>query len=313
MADVIILGGGDEARVCSDVLGRAGFAVQHAFELDPDDPSPVIIGEVSGALHVTREAVEQGRHVLMAATHFLTPERLAGLFDIRRRSQALFVWNPRRYHPGFRLVNGLIETDAGWQPRYLRHELLSMDAPSAASVRWSCLEAVALVNALANDEPQIATASALISSKRNSPDLVTMKVAYKNVESLVVVGLGEGIERHETLIAAPTRKVLVDGLSHSAPVRVIDDEALYEPVARWLSCPTASPHELARQQCIAFLEAASQPSLAKQEAAMWLRSLATLDAVERSLASEGAGMLVRAEMPHSSLRVLSDLRPVPAA
>ena len=313
MADVTILGGGDEARVCSDVLARAGFAVQHAFELDPQDPSPVIIGEVSGALHVTREAVEQGRHVLMAATHFLTPERLASLFDIRRRSQALFVWNARRYHPGFRLVSGLMETDAGWQPRYLRHESLSMDAPSAASVRWSCLEAIALVSALANDEPQIATASALINSKRNSPDLVTMKVAYRNVESLVVVGLGEGIERHETLIAAPTRKVLVDGLSHSAPVRVIDDEALYEPVARWLSCPTASPHELARQQCIAFLEAAAQPSLAKQEAAMWLRSLATLDAVERSLASEGAGMLVRAEMPQPALRVLTDLRPVPAA
>src|SRR5688572_5868576 len=154
MADVTILGGGDEARVCSDVLTRAGFAVQHAFELDPHDPSPVIIGEVSGALHVTREAVEQGRHVLMAATHFLTPERLASLFDIRRRSQALFVWNARRYHPGFRLVSGLMETDAGWQPRYLRHESLSMDAPSAASVRWSCLEAIALVSALANDEPQ---------------------------------------------------------------------------------------------------------------------------------------------------------------
>ncbi len=313
MADVTVLGGGDEARISSDMLARAGFAVQHAFELDPRDPSPVIIGEVSGALHVAREAVEQGRHVLIAATHFLTPERLAGLFDIRRRSQALFVWNARRYHPGFRLVSSLIETDSGWQPRYLRHESLSMDAPSAPSVRWSSLEAIALVTALANDEPQIATASSLINARRNAPDLVTMKVAYKNVEALVVVGLGEGIERHETLIAAPTRKVLVDGLSHSAPVRVIDDEALYEPVARWLSCPTASPHELARQQCIAFLEATAQPSCAKQEAAMWLRSLATLDAVERSLASEGAGMLVRAEMPQPAIRVLTDLRPLPAA
>jgi hypothetical protein len=96
-------------------------------------------------------------------------------------------------------------------------------------------------------------------------------------------------------------------------VRVIDDEALYEPVTRWLSCPTASPHELARQQCIAFLEAAEQPALAKSEAAMWLRSLATLDAVDRSLEASGAGMLVRADAPQPRLRVLTDLRPVPAA
>jgi hypothetical protein len=190
---------------------------------------------------------------------------------------------------------------------------MSMDAPSTGAVRWNTLEAIATVTALANDEPQVARASALMNARRNSPDLVSLKVEYRDVEAVLTIGLGEGVERHETLIAAPTRKVLVDGLSHSAPVRVIDDEALYEPVVRWLSCPAASPHELARHQCVAFLEAASQPSLAKHEAAMWLRSLATLEASDRSLAANGAGMLVRAEAPQPKLRVLTDLRPVSAA
>jgi hypothetical protein len=188
-----------------------------------------------------------------------------------------------------------------------------MDAPSTAAVRWNALEAISLVTALAEDQPQVVMANALLNTKRNCPDLLTMKVAYREVESLILVGLGEGIERHETLIAAPTRKVLVDGLSYDAPVRVIDDEALYEPVTRWLSCPTASPHELARQQCVAFLEAAAHPALAKQEAVIWLQSLATLDAVDRSLAANGAGMLIRDEAPQPRVRVLTDLRPVTAA
>jgi hypothetical protein len=313
MADVTILGTGDEARVCGEVLAHASFKVHHAFELDPNDHNPVIVGEVSGALHVTRDAIEAGRPVLIAGTHFLTPDRLGSLFDIRRRNQALFVWNARRYHPGFRLVTGLMESDPNWRPRHLRHEWLSMDAPSTAAVRWNALEAISLVTALAEDQPQVVMANALLNTKRNCPDLLTMKVAYREVESLILVGLGEGIERHETLIAAPTRKVLVDGLSYDAPVRVIDDEALYEPVTRWLSCPTASPHELARQQCVAFLEAAAHPALAKQEAVIWLQSLATLDAVDRSLAANGAGMLIRDEAPQPRVRVLTDLRPVTAA
>ena len=38
------------AGACSDVLTRAGFNLRHAFELDPDDRSPVILGDVHGAL-----------------------------------------------------------------------------------------------------------------------------------------------------------------------------------------------------------------------------------------------------------------------
>jgi hypothetical protein len=316
MTDVTILGGGDEARICRDVLSRAGFSVQQAFELDPRDTTPVIVGEVSGALQVAREAVEAGRHVLMAATHMLTPERLASLLTMRRRSQALFVWNPRRYHPGFRFVGSLKETDAGWRPRYVRHERLTTDAPSQASARWRALNALALVNALCDGEPEKVSATAMMNTKRNAPELLSLKVSYAEVQAAIVVGLGEGIERHETLLAAPTRKVFVDGMSGSAPVRIVDDEAMFEPAAtRWLSCPSPSAHELARQECIAFLEATGQPLAAKHEAALWLRSLAAIESMDRSLSLDGVAIPVAVQAQEPRVRVLMAVRPspVPAA
>ena len=112
MYDVTIIGGGAAANSCYDVLSRNGLRVTRAFELDPDDVSPLILGESHGAYQAARQAAEAGRHILIASPHALSPERLSLLLENRHPTQALFVWSERRYHPGYRLLSGLTEADA---------------------------------------------------------------------------------------------------------------------------------------------------------------------------------------------------------
>ncbi len=296
MVDVTIIGGGLRARDCGEVLSRSGFSLAHSFEVDPSSRSPIILGEVQGAFQLAREAVETGRHLLIAGTQVLTPERLTLLLEHRDPTQGIFVWSDRRHHPGYRFVAGLMESDNTWRPRYLRQEVLSTDHPSSVLFRWRTLEAIALLNSITACEPKTVNATAVFNTKRNAPDLASLSITYRDIEAELLMGLGEAIERRETLMASATRKAYVDELNQSMPIRIIDDEPVNTNSARWLSCTAPSDEELARQQCIAFLDATLHAQRTAEEAAIWQASLATLASMEQSLAGHvPADVVIRPE------------------
>ena len=292
MVDVTIIGGGPRARDCGEVLSRSGFSLAHSFEVDSTSRSPIILGEVQGAFQLAREALETGRHVLIAATQVLTPERLSLLLEHRRQAQCLYVWSDRRYHPGYRFVAGLMESDNTWRPRYLRQEVLSTEHPSSALFRWRTLESLALLNSITASEPKSVNATAVYNAKRNAPDLASLAVSYRDIEAELTVGLGEAIERREMLMASATRKAYVDELNQSMPIRIIDDEPVNANSARWLSCTAPSDEELARQQCIAFLDATLHAQRTVEEAGIWQASLAALASMEQSLSSHAPAEVV---------------------
>jgi hypothetical protein len=293
--DVTIVGGGATANSCHDVLTRNGLSLTRAFELDPDDTSPLILGESHAAYPMARQAVDAGRHVLIASPQVLTPERLSLLLESRGRGQALFVWSERRYHPAYRMLAGLTEADATWRPRFLRSETLSTEPSSAALFRLRALESVGLVAGIAADEPVEVAAHASANTKRNSFDLLNLEVTFPEVEAFIQIGLGEALDRRETLLAADSRKAYVDELEQTAPVRLVDDDAAtgVRRDARWLACLAPSSDDLARGQCIAFLNACLKPKLAQEEALLWHRSLEVLAAMERSLDAHGSSIRVQ--------------------
>jgi len=307
--DVTIIGGGAAANSCYDVLTRAGLNVNRTFDLEPDDRSPLILGEAHGAYSIARQATVSGRHLLLASPQVLTPERLSLLLENRLRSQALFVWSERRYHPGYRLLGGLTEADATWRPRFLRSETLSMEASGPALFRLRTLEAVGLAISIATAEPLEIAARASANVKRNSFDLLNLEITFAELQAFLQVGLGEAVERRETLLAATSRKAYIDELNQTTPVRLVDDDPGFEPRtnARWLACPAPAGGELARQQCIAFLNASFKPKLAEEEATIWRRSLDVMAAMERSLDLRGAYVHVQepAEAPGRSLRLVT--------
>jgi hypothetical protein len=292
--DVTIIGGGNAANSCYDVLTRAGLSVTRTFELEPGDRSPIILGEAHGAFSIARQASEAGRHLMVASPQVLTPERLLLLLENRERSQALFVWSERRYHPGYRLLTGLTEADATWRPRFLRSETLSLEPSSALLFRVRTLEAVGLAISIASAAPVEVAARASASVQRNSFDLLNLEVTFPELRAFLQIGLGEALERRETLLAATSRKAFIDELNQTTPVRLVDDAPGFEQRnnARWLACPSPSSGELARQQCIAFLNATLKPKLAEEEAAIWRRSLDVMAAMERSLDRYGIAVPV---------------------
>ncbi len=308
MYDVTIIGGGPAANSCYDVLTRAGLSVTRTFELEPGDRSPIILGEAHGAYSIARQAAEAGRHLMVASPQVLTPERLLLLLENRDRAQALFVWSERRYHPGYRLLTGLTEADATWRPRFLRSETLSLEASSAGLFRLRTLEAVGLAISIAAASPIEVAARASASIQRNSFDLLNLEVTFPELRAFLQIGLGEAVERRETLLAATSRKAYIDELNQTTPVRLVDDEPGFEPrsSARWLACPSPSSGELARQQCIAFLNATLKPRLAEEEATIWRRSLNVMAAMERSLDRYGIAVPVSepAGAPAHSLRLV---------
>jgi hypothetical protein len=310
MVDVTIIGGGTRARDCGEVLSRSGFSLAHSFEVDTGSHSPIVLGEVEGAFQLARQAMETGRHLLIAGTQVLTPERLTLLLERRRQAQALFVWSDRRHHPGYRFVAGLMESDNTWRPRYLRQETLSTEHPTSALFRWRTLEAIALLSTITASDPKTVNATAVFNTKRNAPDLASLSITYKDVEAHLTVGLGEAMERRETLMASATRKAYVDELNSSMPIRIIDDEPVNAHSARWLSCTAPSSEELARQQCIAFLDATIHANRTVDEAAIWNSSLAALASMEQSLARPGpADVVIRQE--DSRFRVIPGLQTTP--
>jgi len=305
--DITIVGGGAPARACADVLGRAGFRLRHAFEVESGDKTPLILGEVNGAYAIARQAVESGRPVLITGPASLPPERLSLLLEARGRSQALFVWSGRRYHPGYRFVGGLMEADATWRPRYVRLETLGVEPTSSALIRWRTLEALALLTGIAADAPLSAAATATLNALRNAPDLLTIVLAFKDLDAFLQIGLGEALERREMLLAAASRKAFVDELNQSTPVRLVEDEPAGRQAAsaRWVSCAAPTEEELARLQCFAFLDATLKPNLASEEANVWLRALSALQAIDRSLQANGAAVAVSIREEEPRFRVIN--------
>ncbi|HLF79041.1 MAG TPA: hypothetical protein VJB57_16290, partial [Dehalococcoidia bacterium] len=247
MADVTIIGGGSIAAACADTLGRAGFRVQRTFGVETGDRSPIILGEVPSAFVLARQAVESGRHILIASPGSLSPERLSLLLDSRKRSQALFVWSERRYHPAYRFLSALIEADAIWRPRFLRHETLTVEPPAGALSRWLTLESLSLAISLARAPADSVHTHSIANPTRNSPDLLLLMVSFPDLDATIQVGLGEAVERRETLLATADRKAYIDELNQSMPIRVIEDERgiTRGASARWLSCQSPTAHELA--------------------------------------------------------------------
>ena len=189
-------------------------------------------------------------------------------------------------------------------------EVLSTEHPTSALFRWRTLEAIALLSSITASEPRSVNATAVLNAKRNAPDLASLSITYKDVEAHLLVGLGEAMERRETLMASATRKAYVDELNSSMPIRIIDDEPVNASSARWLSCTAPSSEELARQQCIAFLDATLHANRTVDEAAIWRASLAALASMEQSLARPGpADVVIRQE--DSKFRVIPGLQATP--
>lgn len=312
MIDVTIIGSGRLAAACARVLDRAGFNLRRGFEIENDDRSPVILGEINGAYNLARQVVESGRHLLIANPAALTPERLSLLLENRKRSQALFVWSERRQHPGYHLIAGLIESDSTWRPRFLRQETLTAEPTTSGLARWYALEALGLVMSIAGEDASRVEAQNATNVSRNAPDLLSFVVSFPHLKAYVQVGLGEPLERRETLLAAADRKAFIDELNPNTPLRLIEDERSHARggSARWLSCPSPSPDELARQQCLSFLDATLAPQLAVDEARLWLRALATLSAAEQSISS-GASINISVPDALPRFRLIPTLRTNP--
>jgi predicted dehydrogenase len=315
MPDVTIIGGGSNATTCAEVLNRADFSVRRTFELDDEDRSPIILGEVLGAFSVARQALDSGRHLLVANPNALSPERLSLLLENRRSAQALFVWSERRHHPAYRFLGSLIEADTEWRPRYVRQDTLSSELTNAGLARWLTLEALALLIDIAGTPPLRVAGTSVLNPQRHSPDLISLKLHFGELEAHLHVALGEAVDRRETLLAAQNRKAYIDELNSSTPIRLVEEDrtAGGANASRWLSCAAPSEAELARQQCVAFFDATNEVEKAQAEAMLWDRALASLDALEHSIAAAGAPIEVteRAEAPRFRLIVGPGLVPTP--
>jgi hypothetical protein len=289
LVDITIIGGGGAARACTDLLTAAGFDLRRTFAFDNEDRSPIILGEVPAALNIARQAVESGRHLLIANPHQYSPERLGLLYEGRRSAQALFLWSARRYHPSYRFVSSLIQSDPTWQPHHLRHESLTTEPASTGLASWSLIEAASLVTGLTSEAPVSVAASAAMNPLRNANELLNLAVEFPGVQAFILVGLAEAIERRETLIAGQRRRIFIDELSPTVPLRLISDDAGGEqPAARQLSTSIPGAEEAARQQCLAFLDSTLHPAQTQDEAKLWTRAFAIGVASRQSLLNNGA-------------------------
>lgn len=306
MADVVVVGKGFAARSAAEVLSRAGFSLHHSLDLESSGRSPVILGDLTGGLGIAREAIESGRHLLITNPVNLPIERLQMLLDSRRRAQALFVWSERRHHPGYKFISGLIEADGTWVPRFLRMDYLSSEQATSNLLRWRVVESMVLAQSVAAAAPLNVSAHAVANPLRTATDQLQINVELDDYEAFLQVGLGEAIERRETLLAAGDRKAFVDEMNQSVPVRLVDAEPgrLESSPARWVSCPAPAPDELARQQCLGFLEATLDSGLAQREASRWVRALSVLKAMERSLLENGRSIEVARQAEEPRFRLL---------
>lgn len=298
MIDITIIGGGSAARACTDLLTAAGFGLRRTFEFDDEDRSPIVLGELPNAAAVAREAVDSGRHLLIANPSQLSPERISSLFEARRRAQALFLFSTRRFHPSYRFVSSLLEADSTWQPRHLRHETLITGTPSPALAAWTLVETIALVSGLTGSVPVSVSATGAAHPLRSVNELMDLSLEYPRLRAFLLVALGEAMERRETLIAGQDRRLFIDELNQSVPVRLIaEDTGRDHPAARWLSTSAPSAEEMVRQQVLAFLDSTLQPSRVQEEAELWTGAFAVVTAARQSLLQDGAAVAV---LPHES-------------
>ncbi len=298
--DIVVTGPGSILTDCRHLLARAGFQV--ADSLAEDEACPVILGDLPHLFSQALELIEAERHVLIANPLALSASQLATLIAARKPRQAVFLWSDRRQHPAHRLVNGLVRSDeTAWRPRYLRQLSLTPERPTSALLRWRASESLALTLELARREPLTLTASSSANPWRGSLDFLALALDIDGVEGFVQVGLGEGLERRETTLAANDRKAYIDELNAAVPVRLVDDG---QETSRAVSCASPGATELARLQCLSFLEATTNAGRCQAEADLWLRVIGCWQAVEASLAAGGAPVDVR-EPVATALRVIS--------
>ncbi|HXH22528.1 MAG TPA: hypothetical protein VNN10_10890, partial [Dehalococcoidia bacterium] len=268
-----------------------------------DRRPPVILGEMPHLFTEALQLVEAGRHVLVAAPQPFSAQQIATLLAARQPRQAVFLWSERRYHPAYRLLTGLAASDeAAWRPRYVRQTYLGRERPSGSLLRWRTMESLAVVLGLCADEPQRLRAAASENPSRGAIDYVSISIEFTDSKGFLEVGLGEAIGRQEATIAAHDRRACIDELNPSVPIRIADDDDFTPRAARSVLCPAPSARELARLQCLAFLEATASLARSQAEAALWLKASACWQAIEASLAARG--LPVEVVEPTGALRVL---------
>ncbi len=304
MDEISVLGEGHAARRCRELLAGAGFAVRPETT---DEPSraPLVLGETPQAFATAWQAFEAGRHILLAAPQLLSAPQLDTLLASRRARQAVVLWSERRFHPAYRMLSGLVQAgDSTWEPRYVRQTTLSGEPVSGALMRWRVIEALLLALDLAAATPVRLSATSAVNPGRHADDFVSVSLSFEGIDGFVQVGLGEGLERRESLLAAANRKAYVDEMNPHVPLRLVEDDPPDGGgAARWVSCPAQSDDHLARQQCAAFLELTQQPALAAIEADVWRQALSVWRAAEASIAA--GGRPVDIQKPESTgLRVL---------
>lgn len=309
MIDVTIIGEGTAVRACTELLAAAGFGLRRTFDFDSKDRSPIILGDIPAAWNVARQCVDSGRHLLIANPAQFTPERLGLLYESRRRAQALYLWSTRRYHPGYRFLVSLLESDTSWRPRYLRHESLFTEQAAPGFATWALAETAALVLLLTGEAPLNVAANGAANPMRNTHELLCLALDTPSLRAFLQVGLGEAVERRETFIAGERRRILIDELATSPPIRVISDDPTATTAApRLLSTTPPSAREMARQQCLAFLDSTLHPDHTSMEAHLWTRAFAVLVAARQSMLDNGAATPVQERDSEAArLRVIDSI------
>jgi len=299
--DIVLAGQGQPLSDCEQLLTRAGFDAGR--DLAADDRCPVILGDVAHPFSQALQLIEAGRHLLVANPVAMSPSQLASLLAARKPRQAVFVWNERRHHPAYRLLANLIRSDeTGWRPRYIRQTVVSAERPTAALLRWRAYEAIALVIELVGREPQQVSATGATSTWRGCLDMIAISMEFAGAQAFLHVGLGEGLEARETALAAHDRRAYVNELNSTTPVRLSDDGEDAAGGSRTVSCPSPSASELARRQCLAYLDAIANPARCQAEADLWLSTIGAWQATEASIAAAGTPAAVIEPMA-AALRV----------
>jgi hypothetical protein len=309
--DIIVSGQGEALENCRRLLTLAGFDI--GYEVSADHNCPAVVGEIPHLYSQALQLVEAGKDLLLTHPQSLSAAQQASLLAARKPRQALFFWHERRFHPAYRLVSGLIRSDdGGWSPRALRHSTMSAERPSATNLRWLTCEVLALLAELAASQPKRASAHAIYSPWRGASDFLSATIEFEDSTAVLEVGLGEGKSTRETVVAAYDRKAYIDELDAAVPLRLSDDAAAAGAGMRTIACQPLGTEELARQQCVAFLEAQTNGAKCEAEADRWRSVLSCWQTIQESLEAGGAPMEVR-EPVASGLRVLSgrSLRAVP--
>jgi hypothetical protein len=299
--DVVLAGRGGSLRDCRDLLLRAGFEV--GAGLDTSEKCPVVLGESPALFPQALQVLEAGRHLLLADPAGLSAHQLAGLLAVRRPRQAFYIWSERRGHPAYRLISGLIRTDvAGWRPRYARHVSFEDQRSTAGGLRWLTWDSLAIVLELLDAQPEAVSASAAASAIRGSPEFLSLRLEFAGgALAFLQLGLNQTLGRRETIVVGEERTALINELERERPITLYEGRAISD--RRLAPCSAPSASELARRQCVAFLQGAAGPAKAQREADLWLHVSSCWQAVETSLAEQGAR--VELDEPEAALRVIS--------